>query len=188
MTTPAPDPDVKLSTVEGAVGDSLAASEQNLNSELAAEGSMGSMGVADMIKIQYDMANYTEAGQTLSAIMKDMSDTVLARRAGHRQDGSAYVAPPRSHRAGLHATRHLMPGSLVPISFFGLGPAGRQPGQPEHGQVTLASLPDVNKPYSVKAGAQREKDSYSHRIISSRTYGPGGADRPSIASATGLRS
>ena len=27
-----------------------------------------------------------------------------------------------------------MPGSLVPIPFFGLGPAGGQPGQGEHGQ------------------------------------------------------
>lgn len=64
-----------LASVETVVVTSMTNTESVLNSELAAVGTMTSMGVADMIQIQYDMANYTVAGQTLSAIMKDMSDT-----------------------------------------------------------------------------------------------------------------
>jgi hypothetical protein len=75
MVTPEPDPNVKLSAVEGVVDESMATTEQTLNSELAAEGSPGPMGAADMIKLQDEMANYTVAGETLSAIMKDVSDS-----------------------------------------------------------------------------------------------------------------
>jgi hypothetical protein len=64
-----------LASVEGVVVTSMTNSEAALNAELTAVGNMTSLGVADMIQIQYDMANYTVAGQTLSAIMKDMSDT-----------------------------------------------------------------------------------------------------------------
>jgi hypothetical protein len=74
-TTPPPDPDLKLPAVEEAVDDSLTTTQQALNSELAAEGSMESMGAADMIQEQYDMSNYIVAGQRLEAEEKDMSDT-----------------------------------------------------------------------------------------------------------------
>jgi hypothetical protein len=75
MTTPAPEPDLTLASVSEAADESMAAAEQTLNSELAAVGS-DPPDVADMIQIQYDAANYTVAGQTVSAIMKDESETL----------------------------------------------------------------------------------------------------------------
>ncbi|HSY28032.1 MAG TPA: EscF/YscF/HrpA family type III secretion system needle major subunit [Burkholderiaceae bacterium] len=66
---------VSLQSVDTFVSTAMSNSESQLNLELQAVATMTSMGIADMIQIQYYMANYTIAGQTLSAIMKDMSDT-----------------------------------------------------------------------------------------------------------------
>jgi hypothetical protein len=69
---------VGLANVTAVVEASMASVEQALVTELARVGQMEPIEVGDMIQIQYYMANYTIAGQTLSAIMKDMSDTMKA--------------------------------------------------------------------------------------------------------------
>jgi hypothetical protein len=81
MTTPASVPGVSavsLDSVSEVVAAAAAANEATLNKELAALGSLKGMGVADMIQVQYDRANYTMAGQTLAQVMKDAADTMKA--------------------------------------------------------------------------------------------------------------
>jgi hypothetical protein len=57
------------------IGSAMVASESTLGNLLLQISAMTSMGVADMVQVQYAMANYTVAGQTMSAIMKDITDT-----------------------------------------------------------------------------------------------------------------
>ena len=53
----------------------VATAEQQLQRMLTHLGDESPISVADMVALQRQMADYTIAGQTLSAIMKDMSDT-----------------------------------------------------------------------------------------------------------------
>jgi hypothetical protein len=76
MTTPASVPGVPLDSVSEAVAESMAANEAALSKELAAAQALEHLGVADMIQVQYDQANYTVAGQTLAQAEKDMADTM----------------------------------------------------------------------------------------------------------------
>jgi hypothetical protein len=69
---------VGLANVSAVVQASMTSVQQALAAELDRVGQMPPSGVADMVQLQYEMANYTVAGQTLSAIMKDMSDTLKA--------------------------------------------------------------------------------------------------------------
>ena len=81
MTTPASVPAVpavSLDSVSEAVAAAAAANEATLNKELTAAAGLKHMGVADMIQVQYDQANYTVTGQTLARVMKDMTDTMKA--------------------------------------------------------------------------------------------------------------
>ncbi len=69
---------VGLANVTAVVQASMTSVQQALAAELDRVGQMQTLGVADMVQLQYEMADYTVAGQTLSAIMKEMSDTFKA--------------------------------------------------------------------------------------------------------------
>jgi len=72
-SSPGGDGKLELSQVESAA---MANSESALSAELGATEQTENVNVEDMLQIQHDMAEYTTAGQTLSAIMKDESDTL----------------------------------------------------------------------------------------------------------------
>ena len=74
-SSPGGDDKLDLSQVDSVVQAAMATSESALSAELGAIKPTENMNAEDMLQIQYDMANYTVAGQTLSGIMKDMSDT-----------------------------------------------------------------------------------------------------------------
>jgi Type III secretion needle MxiH, YscF, SsaG, EprI, PscF, EscF len=67
-----------MQNVSQAVSTSMASIQQQLADEMSRIGGGSTMSAADMIKIQYDMSHYTMAAQTLSSIMKDISDTMKA--------------------------------------------------------------------------------------------------------------
>ena len=63
-----------LQNLSGVVQTSMAAIQQ-LAAELDRVGNTN-MSAADLIEIQYEMAEYTQAAQMLSATMKELQDTM----------------------------------------------------------------------------------------------------------------
>jgi hypothetical protein len=65
-----------LSEIQGKVSSMMDAVETDLSSMLASMSGGSQMSVTDMINLQYKMSVYTITAQTMSAIMKDITDTM----------------------------------------------------------------------------------------------------------------
>lgn len=65
-----------LAEIQSKVSSGMDAVESDLSAMLASLPSGSQMSVTDMINLQYKMSVFTITAQTMSAVMKDLSDTM----------------------------------------------------------------------------------------------------------------
>lgn len=67
---------ITLNSLNQTLSTTIVAPENNLTTRLANLGSGAQLGVTDMVSLQKDMADYTMIGNLMSAVMKDIVDTL----------------------------------------------------------------------------------------------------------------